>query len=77
MSDGQALFEVMMAIEGDEFDFEYSRGKIETGKTFSEAAMQNLRDQMITYVGTRVMRRWEKTGEPPTALRVEMRVLVS
>jgi hypothetical protein len=39
--------------------------------------MEDLNESLMAWVGTRVMRRWEATHEPPSALRVTVTVEVS
>lgn len=56
--------------------FEVARTRVEKGRTFSEDAMTQLGDEMIGFVTATTMARWDQTGEPPTALRVEMKVSV-
>lgn len=72
----QTLFDMLRALPSDEFDFVIQRERVEPGKTFSEGAMNDLLDSIRLFVGARVMRRWDDTNEPPTALKVEVKVSV-
>jgi len=73
----ERLWPEMMSVDGDIAHLVVERVTIQEGRTFSADAMEHLHDQFIVWVGTRLMRRWEQTGEPPTALLVEVRVVAS
>ena len=79
MDANKALMAKMLAEDGPAMDFEVSR-TIDTqaieglGVTFSEAAMASLSQQMIMWVGTRIMRYGEQTGAMPQTLRVTVTV---
>jgi hypothetical protein len=68
------LWRVMLVMDGDSLELLTTRDRLEPGRTFSEAAMSNLQSQLMTWIGTRVMRRWEATDEPPSFLRVTIQV---
>jgi hypothetical protein len=57
---------------GTQFDFEINRTSIQKGTTFSESAMREVLDQVNLFVATQVAKRWEETGEPPSALTVHV-----
>lgn len=71
------LVNEMMIWDGEEAEFTLERGHIEPDKTFSVEALDRLHDQLMVFVGTRVMRRWDTTHEPPTALTVTIKVVAS
>jgi hypothetical protein len=73
----QDKWDAMMALPGPAIDVEVVRVTIEEGRTFSADAMEDLNESLMAWVGTRVMRRWEATHEPPSALRVTVTVEVS
>lgn len=60
----------------DDAVFEVTRKSVQAGRTLSEEALEKLSREMMLFIGTRMMARWDETGEPPTALRVEMTVSV-
>lgn len=68
------LWPIMLDMSGDSIDLEVQRNRIEHGLTFSADAMEKLYDEIVVWVGTRIARRWDETNEPPTLLRVELRV---
>lgn len=70
------LYEAMMAIDAEAMEFEVMRETVEPGLTFSYEAMERLHNEVATFIGTRVMRRWNHTNEPPTALLVKVEVEV-
>lgn len=67
----------MMAWDGAEAAFEIQRTRLDEGASFSVAAMDELNAQVFAFIGTRVMRRWDGTGEPPSVLRVDITVTTS
>lgn len=73
----EAILPEMMEWEGEEADFVIERDTIEPGKTFSLEAVERMNDNLIVFVGTRIMRRWDTTQEPPTALTVTIKVVAS
>lgn len=70
-------FDRMMATDGESIEMEVTRATIEEGRSFSEEAMRELTHSMESWVVTRLLRRWDATGEPPTVVKVAMRVDVS
>lgn len=70
------MLAMMMEMEGEEIILEVGRDTIQEGRSFSEEAMEELNDQILAWIGSRVMRRWDATSEPPSVLRVEMKVTV-
>lgn len=70
-------FNEMMAWDGEEAVFEVAREPTADGVSFSAEALDALNDQMMSFAGSRLMRRWNQTNEPPTLFRVEMRVTVA
>jgi len=74
-SPNEAIWQAMLAVDGDSLDFEVER-RPEEGVSFSADALDLLGRQVMVYVGTRVMRRWATTAEPPTVLRVTVTVAV-
>lgn len=70
------LWARFMEMDGTEIDLEVHRDGIQPGRTFSAEAMEMLHDEMLVWVGTRIMQRWEATNEPPTVVRVSVSVAV-
>lgn len=70
----QAMWLVMSEMEGDEIELLVERAREQRGRSFSEDALEKLHDELIVFIGTRIMRRWDTTSEPPTLLRVELKV---
>jgi len=64
----------MMSADGTELVVELHREHLQPGATFSEEAMDGLMSTLGVFIGTRVMRRWEATQEPPSVLRVSITV---
>lgn len=77
MTKSDPKIEEFLAIEGWEHEFELQRGSVQPGRTFSVEAMDDLLESLKLYVATRVQRRWEATGEPPTHLNVSVKVDVA
>ena len=65
------------AFSGSTFRWEVEREHIQPGRSFSREALDLLRDQLLAFVEARCMVRWEMTGEPPSKLWVELRVVAS
>ena len=61
---------IFMAMDGESAEFEVERETIQYGRSVSAAAMNTLLDSVGLFIGTRIMRRWEATNEPPTVVRV-------
>lgn len=65
----------MMGVDGAVHGFVVERNPDTPGVSFSADAMDQLLQHVAAWIGTRVMRRWDATGEPPTALRVVVDVV--
>lgn len=63
-------FDAMMSMDGQTLEFEVRRTEIDEGRSFSEEAMTALVDDVTRWIGTRLMRRWDQAGEPPTVMSV-------
>lgn len=72
----EVLWPRMMEMDGTDLEMVIERETVERGASFSAVSMEALYDELICFVGTRIMRRWDQTSEPPTALRVEISVHV-
>jgi hypothetical protein len=66
----------MMRNANQTAEFVVGRVSVQEGRTFSEEAMEQLNHELVTWVATRLMRRWEATQEPPTYLKVVVTVEV-
>ena len=76
-ADQEARYLRMLQASGEELRLRVERESIQPGRSFSEEAMNTLGLDMMTWVGTRLKRRWDQTGEPPTLLTVTLRVEVA
>lgn len=66
----------MMRSSNQTIELIVGRGSIQEGRSFSQEAIEELHADMVSWVGTRIMRRWERTQEPPTYLKVVVTVEV-
>lgn len=73
----QERFDRMRQAPGPTMERILERGHLERGRSFSQEALDELNDDMATWVGTRLLDRWDRTQEPPTRLRVVLTVEVS
>ena len=64
-------------MDGPTLEIEVVRETIQEGRSFSSDAMDGAIESASAWIGSRVMRRWNETGEPPTALRITITVDVS
>lgn len=76
MNEQSERFRRMMAMEGATLELEVGRASVEPSVTFSQQALDELSLEMATWVGTRLIRRFDATQEPPTLLRVRLTVEV-
>ena len=76
MPSREELYDAFLEMDGSYIELVVERTRDQHGRSFSVEAMEGLNDQVITWIGTRIMRRWNATNEPPTLLRVELRVTV-
>lgn len=67
-------YTLFMSMDGESCDFEVERTVYQPGLSFSEVAMDELVQNIGLWVGTRIMRRWQATNEPPTVCKVAMKV---
>jgi len=70
------LWETMLVEAGETHLFEIERERLQAGKSFSGDSLDVLVASVTAWIGTRIMRRWNATNEPPTHLRVEVTVSV-
>lgn len=70
------FYDKFLDMDGTGLDMEVTRTRDDPGVSFSSEAMNQLDLQMMTWVGTRIMRRWMATNEPPTVVRVSIEVEV-
>lgn len=71
-----AMFNAWREGDANEVELIIERGEVEAGRTFSSDAFKALGDQVMVFIGARVMRRWDDTNEPPTVLRAIVTVEV-
>ena len=64
----------MMDLPGAEHSFAIERETIEEGRSFSSEAVDDLLVLVGLWIGSRIMRRWDETSEPPTVLDVSVTV---
>lgn len=60
---------------GDSLNLRLERAFIEHGKTFSEEAMNRVLSELGLFVLARIKSRWDRTGEPPMAVSINVQVL--
>lgn len=56
----------------DALDIKVERASVQEGRTFSAEAMHDLSNTFNTFVMARLLARWDRLGEPPTALTVHV-----
>jgi hypothetical protein len=56
--------------------FSMERTHFSTGTSFSPEALNKFHDLITLFIGGRVMARWYRTKEPPTIIRVEIKIAV-
>lgn len=64
----------MMTREGPTIELEVLRERDEPGRSFSVEAMDTLTRSAVAWIGTRIIRRWDSTEEPPSVCRVTITV---
>lgn len=69
-------YEKMMAKDGPTVTIEVQREIVEEGRSFSAEALDHAAWTAKQWIGSRVMRRWNETGEPPTACKITVTVEV-
>lgn len=60
----------MLATDSNEFAFEIARQNVVEGLTFSAEAFDEFLRSVSVFLGSRVVRHWEDTGEPPQRMRI-------
>jgi hypothetical protein len=70
VSSAEERYFSFMAIDGPSMDFVVEREALEPGKSFSKDAMDAVNQEMILWVGSRVMRAWQQRNEPPSYLKI-------
>lgn len=71
------LWREFMGMPDMDFDYELHKVSVQPGRSFSEEAIGELMEVVMIFIGTRVMQRWERTNEPPTFMRVSVKVEVA
>ena len=56
--------------------FQIERTALAEGTSFSPEALTKFHDLITLYIGGRVMARWTRTKEPPTIIKVEIKIAV-
>jgi hypothetical protein len=72
--DRHETFERFRQLPKDQISFEVRRETVQHGRSFSAKAMESLHEEMMTFIGARLVERWESTGEPPTVMTVKISV---
>jgi len=70
-------FEQFLEIDGPEMDFVVQRDSIEEGTSFSAEALDAVSDQIIMWMGSRILRAWNQRNEPPSHLKISVSVEVA
>jgi|tagenome__1003787_1003787.scaffolds.fasta_scaffold20502840_3 hypothetical protein len=76
MPEQSERFKRLMAQEGQTLELTLGRAQLQTGRTFSEAALDEANHELATWLGTRIIRRWNATREPPSYAKVTLTVEV-
>jgi hypothetical protein len=71
---GQQLLDDWAAQPSNETVIAFERGFIQPGMSFSREAVEELAFAITPFIQARLLYRWEKTNEPPTAARVHIKV---
>lgn len=71
-----AMLAEMLTSDSDTMVFTVGRSEIEPGVSFSEPAMDALMENVSLWIGSRIIRRWEQTNEPPSIVTVNLVVTV-
>ena len=66
------VFEAFRSQDSDQVTLVIERGFIEPGKSFSVEAIEVVRNQLILFIGARLMAAWDKRGVPPTRCKINM-----
>lgn len=77
--DRRDVLEDMLLLPGTDCEFVVARPDEDVGnegRTLSAEAIDELRDNLIMWVATRMSRHWEETHEPPRRIVVNVRVEV-
>ena len=69
MTDVDQLYGGFYALDSHEIALEVTRAKVEEGKTFSKEAMELLNQEIFIFIGARLCKEWETTGNIPQRLR--------
>lgn len=58
----------------DTMTFTIKRVSVEEGKSFSKEALDELGEQVMLFIGARIMARWKRSKEPPTIAAISVTV---
>ena len=58
--------------ESDALDLMIERVRVMPGRSFSADAMEAAIGELARFIGARILARWDRTGEPPTAALVQI-----
>lgn len=64
----EALYGSFYAMDEDTIALQVTRERVEEGKTFSQEAMELLKEELLIFIGARICKHWETTGEIPQAI---------
>jgi hypothetical protein len=71
---GQHLLDEWAAQQTNETTMAIERGFVQPGRSFSREAVEELAFAITLFIQARLIHRWEKTNEPPTAATVHIKV---
>lgn len=66
--DVEKLYGDFLALPSNEIAFKIDRTRIDPERTFSQAAIELLQQELIVFVGARICKHWETTGRAPQSL---------
>ena len=74
----EVVYNKMMEIDGDTINLAFDRSEQAQARQpnlfFSKEAMEALERQMVMWVGSRMMRKYNQTGKAPQSIEVQVRV---
>jgi hypothetical protein len=55
--------------------FVIERKTIQPGRTFSEEAVEATMEGIAAFIHSKIMERWDATGEPPSVLTIDIQAV--
>jgi len=73
-SEDQAQWDKFYDIDGQTMLFNIRRERIEPGRSFSAEALEGIMEGVKFWIGTRLMKMWDESGDPPVSLDITVTV---